>query len=119
MARVDPLTASLNRHAFCSMAEGYRATGEASGCVAVVDMDALKPINDSLGHTSGDAAIRAVARAIRQVVRADDLVFRWGGRRVPGRALRGVGGGGASQARRAQRDARRRARIPARESPWR
>jgi diguanylate cyclase (GGDEF)-like protein len=79
MARVDPLTASLNRHAFYSMVEGYRTTGEASGCVAVVDLDALKPVNDTFGHAAGDAAIRAVARAVRQVVRADDLVFRWGG----------------------------------------
>ena len=79
MARVDPLTASLNRHAFYSMVEGHRATGEASGCVAVVDLDGLKPVNDTFGHAAGDAAIRAVARAIRQVVRADDLVFRWGG----------------------------------------
>jgi diguanylate cyclase (GGDEF)-like protein len=79
MAQVDPLTASLNRHAFYSMVEGYRAAGEASGCVAVVDLDALKAINDTFGHAAGDAAIRATARAIRQVVRADDLVFRWGG----------------------------------------
>ncbi len=79
MARVDPLTSSLNRHAFYSMVEGSRSEGAASGCVAVVDLDALKPINDTFGHAAGDAAIRAVARAIRQIVRADDLVFRWGG----------------------------------------
>ena len=79
MARVDPLTASLNRHAFYSMVEGHRASGGASGCVALMDLDALKPVNDTFGHASGDAAIRAVARAIRQVVRADDLVYRWGG----------------------------------------
>ena len=79
MARVDPLTSSLNRHAFYSMVEGARTSGGASGCVAVVDLDALKPINDTFGHAAGDAAIRAVARAVRQVVRADDLVFRWGG----------------------------------------
>jgi len=79
MARVDPLTASLNRHAFYSMIGGRRTTAESPGCVGVVDLDALKPINDTFGHAAGDAAIRAVARAIRQVVRADDLVFRWGG----------------------------------------
>lgn len=79
MARVDPLTSSLNRHAFYSMVEGSRATGGPTGCVAVVDLDALKPVNDTFGHAAGDAAIRAVARAVRQVVRADDLVFRWGG----------------------------------------
>jgi diguanylate cyclase (GGDEF)-like protein len=79
MARVDPLTSSLNRHAFYSMVEGSRTEGGAAGCVAVIDLDALKPINDTLGHSAGDAAIRSVARAVRQLVRADDLVFRWGG----------------------------------------
>jgi diguanylate cyclase (GGDEF)-like protein len=79
LARVDPLTSSLNRHAFYSMVEGSRSDGGGAGCVAVADLDSLKAINDSFGHAAGDAAIRAVARAIRQVVRADDLVFRWGG----------------------------------------
>ncbi len=81
VARMDPLTQSLNRHAFYSLVEGSR-TPDASppaGCVAVVDVDGLKPINDSHGHAAGDAVIRAVARAIRSLVRADDLVFRWGG----------------------------------------
>lgn len=81
MARVDPLTESLNRHAFYTLVEKNRATPAPAleGCVTVVDIDKLKPINDSFGHAAGDAAIRAVSRAIRQMVRADDLVFRWGG----------------------------------------
>lgn len=79
LARLDPLTHSLNRHAFYSMVEGTRANGVGAGCVAVADIDSLKAINDGYGHTAGDAAIRAVARGIRQVVRADDLLFRWGG----------------------------------------
>jgi diguanylate cyclase (GGDEF)-like protein len=78
-ARVDPLTDSLTRHAFYSMVEGRRTNRDPGGCVALLDVDALKPINDTFGHAAGDAAIRAVARAIREVVRADDLVFRWGG----------------------------------------
>ena len=49
------------------------------GCVAVIDIDNLKPINDRFGHGVGDKAIRAVARAIRSLIRADDMVFRWGG----------------------------------------
>jgi diguanylate cyclase (GGDEF)-like protein len=47
--------------------------------VAVIDIDNLKPINDTMGHTAGDKAIRAVARAMRSLVRADDMLFRWGG----------------------------------------
>jgi diguanylate cyclase (GGDEF)-like protein len=80
MARMDPLTEALNRHAFYSLIDNQSGpTGMASGCAVVVDIDNLKPINDSLGHSAGDAAIREVARAIRSVIRADDLLFRWGG----------------------------------------
>jgi diguanylate cyclase len=80
LARIDPLTEALNRHAFYSLVEGQRIGSSAQrGCAVVLDIDNLKPINDSLGHAAGDAAIRAVARAVRSVIRADDLLFRWGG----------------------------------------
>jgi diguanylate cyclase (GGDEF)-like protein len=79
VARVDPLTDSLNRHALHSVIEEQRRSAGVGGSVAVVDVDDLKGLNDTHGHAAGDAAIRAVARAIRALVRADDLVFRWGG----------------------------------------
>ena len=81
LARMDPLTEAFNRHAFCSLVEKNQdvVKGEVSGCAVVIDMDNLKPINDSLGHTAGDSAIRAVAGAIRAVIRPYDLLFRWGG----------------------------------------
>ena len=72
MARVDPLTASLNRHAFYSMVEGYRTTGEASGCVAVVDLDALKPVNDTFGHAAGDAAMQEIAFGLVGEIKNDE-----------------------------------------------
>lgn len=81
MARMDPLTEALNRHAFHSLLS--RGENEPSqnvaGCVAIIDIDNLKPINDTLGHNVGDKAIRAVARAVRSLIRADDMLFRWGG----------------------------------------
>ena len=81
LARIDPLTEALNRHAFYSLVDGDQEAKRlgASGCVVVLDIDNLKPINDSLGHAAGDAEIREVARAVRSVIRADDLLFRWGG----------------------------------------
>jgi diguanylate cyclase (GGDEF)-like protein len=81
MARMDPLTEALNRHAFHSLLRHDAAnSGSATdGCVAVIDIDNLKPINDTLGHNAGDKAIRAVARAVRSLIRADDMLFRWGG----------------------------------------
>lgn len=77
IARVDPLTEALNRHAFHSLLSNDEK--DAGGSVAVIDLDNLKPINDRYGHAAGDAAIRAVARAVRTLTRADDMLFRWGG----------------------------------------
>jgi len=81
LARVDPLTETLNRHAFYSLVEDARRQGATppEGTVAIVDIDSLKPINDAYGHAAGDESIRAVATAIRSIVRAADLVIRWGG----------------------------------------
>ena len=81
LVQMDPLTEALNRHAFHSLLRRPEVDHEAvtSGSVAVLDIDNLKPINDTMGHTTGDKAIRAVARAMRSLVRADDMLFRWGG----------------------------------------
>jgi diguanylate cyclase (GGDEF)-like protein len=81
MARMDPLTEALNRHAFHSLLSRDEGGGESvtDGCVAVIDIDNLKQINDRFGHSVGDKAIRAVARAVRSMIRADDMLFRWGG----------------------------------------
>jgi len=80
LAHVDPLTTALNRHAF----HGYiRRSGDqnqpVSGCVGFFDIDDLKTVNDIYGHAVGDNVIRAVVRAIRDIIRAEDLIFRWGG----------------------------------------
>jgi diguanylate cyclase len=45
----------------------------------LVDVDGLKQINDTHGHTAGDRAIRAVAVALRGTLRAADFGARWGG----------------------------------------
>lgn len=80
LAHIDPLTTALNRHAF----HGYlkRQGNEdqpVSGCVGFFDIDDLKMVNDLYGHAVGDIVIRTVVRAIRDVIRAEDLIFRWGG----------------------------------------
>jgi diguanylate cyclase (GGDEF)-like protein len=80
LAHIYPLTTALNRHAF----HGYlrRNNGRddrITGSVGFFDIDDLKDINDMYGHPAGDLAIRAVVRAIRELIRAEDLIFRWGG----------------------------------------
>ena len=80
LVHVDPLTTALNRHAFHGYLKGKGLEGQpASGCVGFFDIDDLKIVNDIHGHAAGDMVIRAVVRAIREIIRAEDLIFRWGG----------------------------------------
>jgi diguanylate cyclase (GGDEF)-like protein len=79
-AHIDPLTMAFNRHAFYGyLRKGGDTETVISGCVGFFDIDDLKPINDRLGHAVGDLAIRAVVGAIRDLMRAEDLIYRWGG----------------------------------------
>jgi diguanylate cyclase (GGDEF)-like protein len=81
MAQIDHLTSALNRHVFHSLVGSRQGPAGTTvrGCVAMIDIDDLKAVNDHHGHLTGDAAIRAVAGAIRGCIRPDDLLFRWGG----------------------------------------
>lgn len=80
LAQCDPLTGALNRHAFDALLrEAREERGTFTGCVAILDLDNLKPINDTLGHRMGDKAIQLVAQTVRSIIRPDDLLFRWGG----------------------------------------
>ncbi|MBK9153360.1 MAG: GGDEF domain-containing protein [Chloracidobacterium sp.] len=80
LVNTDPLTAAFNRHAFYGfVGKGGGNAETVSGCVGFFDIDDLKTINDQYGHTAGDQAIRAVVHAIREIIRAEDLIYRWGG----------------------------------------
>jgi diguanylate cyclase (GGDEF)-like protein len=59
------------------MAQSLR-TGAGVG-ILLMDLDHFKQVNDSAGHAAGDSVLRAVARAIRRVVRDSDYAVRYGG----------------------------------------
>jgi diguanylate cyclase (GGDEF)-like protein len=80
----DALTGLLNRGAALEaleldMASVRRSQGELVLTLFFIDLDDLKAINDSIGRDGGDAAIRAVANALRFTTRASDVLARFGG----------------------------------------
>ena len=80
LAHIDPLTTALNRHAFHGYLKRHGDENQpVDGCIGFFDIDNLKDVNDVYGHAVGDAVIRSVVRAIREIIRAEDLIFRWGG----------------------------------------
>lgn len=82
LAERDPLTELLNRRALLAAIEGALADPsceERGYWVCYVDIDHFKSLNDSAGHAIGDAALRAVATALRYCTRDCDKVGRMGG----------------------------------------
>lgn len=83
MAFRDPLTSLHNRRAFDErLAEEcarVRRSQNYRFALILVDLDDFKEINDTQGHTTGDRALRAVARFMQASVREVDLCFRIGG----------------------------------------
>ena len=78
----DPLTGLLNHRAFQErLAEELRRAERGAYPVAVValDLDDFKAINGALGHAVGDEALRTVADALRDELRAGDVCGRVGG----------------------------------------
>jgi diguanylate cyclase (GGDEF)-like protein len=82
LSETDPLTGLLNRRAFLATAErqvAYARRYDRALAVVVADIDHFKQVNDSHGHATGDAVIRAVAERLQSAARDTDLVARFGG----------------------------------------
>lgn len=78
MARHDALTGLPNRVFFREQIEQAIDRGE-SPAVLCLDLDRFKRVNDSLGHPTGDALLRAVTERLQSCVRATDTIARLGG----------------------------------------
>jgi len=78
----DPLTGLFNRRYLeeTLAREVARATrGRSTLGVVMLDLDKFKLLNDTLGHTAGDAALREIGHLLRENVRAGDVACRYGG----------------------------------------
>jgi len=82
IAQTDPLTSLPNRLLFRTKLEDAiksAAADKSRIAVLFVDLDFFKTFNDSLGHDAGDAVLRGAAGRLKEAVRQDDLVARFGG----------------------------------------
>ena len=84
LSHEDPLTGLANRRAWegaitRAAASVSRATDGRTVSVLLCDIDCLKDVNDTLGHSMGDVVLRAVADLLRERIRAADMVARIGG----------------------------------------
>ena len=82
LAASDPLTGALSRRAILPLIE--KSVKRASrkgvpGCVAMIDLDWFKSINDRFGHLVGDKVLRRVVERIRECSRDADVIGRYGG----------------------------------------
>jgi diguanylate cyclase (GGDEF)-like protein len=81
-AKVDPLTGVYNRRHFKELLDtevSRSARNHLQFTLLYCDVDHFKQINDKMGHTIGDLALRHVAQKLSGNVRASDVVARWGG----------------------------------------
>ena len=82
LATIDELTGLRNRRGFLAAGAQLLALSDRldqRAEVLFVDVDGLKAINDSLGHSFGDLALMECARLLEQTFRAADVIARWGG----------------------------------------
>lgn len=82
LVREDQLTGSLNRRGLDDAYEREvaRATRRKTPlCVALLDLDDFKRLNDTYGHTAGDGALIHLVRVIKDTLRTMDVIARFGG----------------------------------------
>ncbi len=82
LATIDELTSLANRrHMNALLVEQERRHDPAGQptCIALIDLDFFKSVNDRYGHAVGDAVLRAFSDAARSELRAQDVLARWGG----------------------------------------
>jgi len=80
--REDQLTKTLNRRGLDEAwaSEAARAERQQSPlCLAVLDLDNFKHLNDRLGHQAGDRALVHLTDVVRQALRPSDIIARYGG----------------------------------------
>ncbi|PSW05719.1 GGDEF domain-containing protein [Photobacterium lipolyticum] len=82
LAYTDVLTGLANRRAASSEVDAYIQRYNVDYhplAVAILDIDLFKQINDNFGHQTGDEVLCAVSKTLKETLRPNDRVYRWGG----------------------------------------
>ena len=82
LVREDQLTGALNRRGLDDALEREAARAERATtplCIALIDIDNFKKINDTYGHQVGDIVLVHLVAIIRETIRTNDLIGRYGG----------------------------------------
>jgi diguanylate cyclase (GGDEF)-like protein len=82
LATHDPLTGLFNRRYMTEHMEQLKAHADREHshyCVALLDVDHFKRINDVYGHDIGDQVLQCIALTLKARLRSTDLLARWGG----------------------------------------
>lgn len=82
IATRDELTGLPNRRQMQALMDQELLRSQRQGysfCIALLDLDHFKHVNDAHGHAGGDAVLRAFAHTAQATLRATDVLARWGG----------------------------------------
>ena len=82
LVREDQLTGSLNRRGLDDVFERESARADRRNtplCVAMLDLDNFKKLNDTYGHLAGDGALKHLVKVVRDTLRSMDVIARFGG----------------------------------------
>ncbi len=82
LVREDQLTGSLNRRGLDDVFERETQRSDRRGtplCIAMLDLDNFKKLNDTYGHLAGDNALKHLVKIVKETLRTMDVIARFGG----------------------------------------
>ena len=82
LSYTDSLTGLLNRRSMLDRIHEEKKRTRRSGIpftVVIADVDYFKKVNDTYGHDCGDVVLQEIAKTLKQTVREQDCLARWGG----------------------------------------
>ena len=81
LSYTDSLTGAYNRHFLFTHIEEYLPTEilSDSTIMCLIDIDFFKRVNDTYGHGAGDSVLKSFVALLKQTIRQNDVIIRWGG----------------------------------------